>query len=154
KKGSQRGNEIRPVNDYLLWYCKNRAHAKRRFIYDSKLEAEHLADEFEYVEMRDGSRQRSSAFDTKELWALIEQGAKLYVPEPLTSGGEYRTQLYPVSYQGRVFKPPANNCWKFNETGMKRIIETGRMHVGKDQIRFKKYHSDFPYQALTNLWND
>ena len=154
KKGSQRGNEIRPVNDYLLWYCKDRNSAKRRFLYSSKLEAEDLADEFEYVELADGTRQRSSAFEPNELRKLIEKGAKLYIPEPLTAGGEFRTQLYPVSYDGRVFRPPANNCWKFNEEGMKRIIAARRIHVGKDQIRFKKYHTDFPYQALSNLWND
>jgi len=154
KKGSQRGNEIRPVNDYLLWYCKDRNAAKRRFLYDSKLDAEDLADEFEYMELADGTRRRSSAFEPKELRKLIEQGAKLYIPEPLTAGGEFRTQLYPVSYKGRVFRPPSNNCWKFNEDGMKRIIAADRIHVGKDQIRFKKYHTDFPYLALSNLWND
>jgi adenine-specific DNA-methyltransferase len=154
KKGSQRGNEIRPVNDYLLWYCKDREAAKRRFIYSSKLEAVDLADEFEYIEFPNGHRQRASAFDPEELRLSIEQGAKLYIPEPLTAGGEFRTQLYPVVYEGRTFRPPRNNCWKFSEDGMKRIIDAGRIHIGKDQIRFKKYHTDFPYQALSNLWND
>ncbi len=154
KKGSQRGNEIRPVNDYLLWYAKDKAVAKRRFLYDSKFDATNLADEFDYVEMPNGSRQRCSAFEPSELLKLIENGAKLYIPEPLTSGGEYRTQLYPVTVAGRTFKPPTNNCWKFNETGMKRIIDANRIHIGKDQIRFKKYHTDFPYHALSNLWDD
>jgi adenine-specific DNA-methyltransferase len=37
---------------------------------------------------------------------------------------------------------------------MNRIQKSGRIHVGKNQIRFKKYHTDFPYKALSNLWAD
>lgn len=37
---------------------------------------------------------------------------------------------------------------------MNKIIAEGRLHVGKNQIRFKKYHTDFPFQSLTNLWSD
>jgi len=41
-----------------------------------------------------------------------------------------------------------------NEDGMKRIVAAGRIHIGKDQIRFKKFHTDFPFTSLTNLWSD
>ena len=37
---------------------------------------------------------------------------------------------------------------------MKRIIAAGRLHIGKTQIRFKKYHTDFPFVAIPNLWAD
>ncbi|HET7129632.1 MAG TPA: site-specific DNA-methyltransferase, partial [Gaiellaceae bacterium] len=154
KKGSQRGSEIKPINDYVLWYARDRQRVKRRFLYDSKLDAADLADEFEYIELADGTSERSGSFRPEELDELIRSGAKLYVPEPLTSGGEYRTQLYSVEYDGRTFRPPANNCWKFNEAGMNRIIADGRLHVGRNQIRFKKYHTDFPFTALNNLWDD
>jgi adenine-specific DNA-methyltransferase len=154
KKGSQRGNDIRPINDYLLWYCKDKARAKTRFLYDSKLDATDLADEFEYVEMSDGANRRTSTFTAEELDEILKQGARLYVAEPLTSGGEFRTQLYSVEHEGRTFRPPPNNSWKFNKDGMNRIVTTGRIHIGKNQIRFKKYHTDFPFRALTNLWSD
>jgi len=154
KKGSQRGNRIRPINDYLLWYAKSREAAKIRMLYTSKLDAGDLADSFEYIELADGDCVRTESLEPEELSEAMTNGARAYVPEPLTSGGEYRTQLYTVEYDGRTFEPPANNCWKFNETGMNRIIQSGRLHVGKNQIRFKKYHTDFPYKALSNLWDD
>jgi adenine-specific DNA-methyltransferase len=154
KKGSQRGNEIRPINDYLLWYCKNKSHSKIRFLYHSKLEAEDLAEEFEYYESAQGDCGSTGSLSSEDLLHLVNNGGKLYVAEPLTSGGEYRTQMYPVHYKGQVFRPPANNCWKFNEEGMSRIAASGRLHIGKNQIRFKKYHTDFPFRALNNLWDD
>jgi adenine-specific DNA-methyltransferase len=154
KKGSQRGSDIKPINDYVLWYSKVRAKAKTSFLFDSKLDSTDLSEQFEYYEDTDGSSGPTSALDPEEIEQLISRGGKLYVAEPLTSGGEYRTQLYPVNYAGSVFRPPTNNCWKFNEEGMQRIIATGRIHVGKKQIRFKKYHTDFPYRSLNNLWDD
>ena len=154
KKGSQRGNEIRPINDHLIWYCKDKSRVKRRFIYDSKLDSSDLADEFEHVELPTGETKRTSSFTLEDLESAMTQGARLYVPEPLTSGGEFRTQLYPVEFQGQTFRPPPNNSWKFSEEGMKRIIALGRLHVGKNQIRFRKYHTDFPFRSISNLWSD
>jgi len=154
KKGSQRGNEIKPINDYLLWFAKDRDRVKRRFLYDSKMDALDLADEFEYIEFPDETVRRTSSLTTDALTRSISEGARLFVSEPLTSGGEFRTQLYPVELGGRVFRPPANNCWKFAEDGMRRIIDARRIHIGRDQIRFKKYHTDFPFTALSNLWDD
>jgi len=130
KKGSQRGNEVKPINDHVLWYCKDRQRVKRRFLYDSKMDATDLADEFENLQLPDGSVSRTSTLENDRLSGLLLQGAKLFVSEPLTSGGEFRTQLYEVNYQGGKFRPPPNNSWKFNEEGMKRIIEQGRIHRG------------------------
>ncbi len=154
KKGSQRGNEIKPINDYLLWYAKDRSRLKRRFIYSAKLDAADLADEFDYVELQNGESIPIGDFTETELEDAMRSGAKLYVAEPLTSGGEFRTQLYDVRHAGGTFRPPANNCWKFSEEGMQRILNAGRVHVGRKQIRFKKYHTDFPFRAITNLWTD
>ena len=154
KKGSQRGNDVKPINDHLLWYAKNKPRMKRRFVYSAKLDTFDLADEFDYIELGTGETKPITEYEPEELAQLIDQGAKLYVPEPLTSGGEFRTQLYNVVYNGRTFRPPPNNCWKFSEDGMNRIISEGRLHVGKNQIRFKKYHTDFPFQAISNMWSD
>jgi adenine-specific DNA-methyltransferase len=154
KKGSQRGNEVRPINDYLLWYAKSKELNKRRFLFDSKMDAEDLASEFDYVELRDGQSKSIADFTAADLEESMRAGARLYIPEPLTSGGEFKTQLYPVSVGGRTFRPPPNNCWKFNKEGMNRILAAGRIHIGTGQIRFKKYHTDFPFKSLSNLWAD
>lgn len=154
KKGSQRGNRIQPINDHILWYAKDKDQLQHFPVYTSKMEADDLSEEFDYVEYADGTVQPISGLSAGDIQTAISDGGRLYIPEPLTSGGEYRTQLYDVEHQGRTFTPPSNNCWKFNEDGMNRIKESGRLHVGKKQIRFKKYHTDFPFTRLSNLWDD
>ncbi len=154
KKGGQRGNEIKPVNDYLLWYGKDRERARSRLLFESKLDVAEIQDEFPFIEYPDGRIDTASVLDSHEIERCVEGGARLFYPEPLTSGGEFRTQLYTVEYAGKSFRPPPNNSWKFSEEGMRRIKDAGRLYVGRDQIRFKKYHTDFPYRALSNLWDD
>jgi adenine-specific DNA-methyltransferase len=113
KKGSQRGNEIKPINDYVVWYAKDKQRMKRRFLYDSKLDALDLADEFEQIELPDGQTRTTSSLEPEQIESLVHQGAKLYVAEPLTSGGEFRTQLYQVEFNGSVrrqlFLPMSDN---------------------------------------------
>jgi adenine-specific DNA-methyltransferase len=154
KKGSQRGNEISPINDHILWYARDKERLKYRPLYSSKMDALDLADEFDYVEFNDGRIEGLSEYNPEEIEAFLEQDARLYVPEPLISGGEFRTQLYPVEIAGKTYRPAANNSWKFNEQGMQVIFQCNRIHIGKSQIRFKKYHTDFPFVALSNLWAD
>ena len=136
KKGSQRGNDVRPINDHIIWYAKEKARIKRRSIYSSKLDAEDLSDEFDYVELPSGeSKPIGEIPNSDDLLKLMKEGARLYVPEPLTSGGEYRTQLYTVEYEGRPFRTPPNNCWKFNEEGIERIIKRAASMSEKNSDR-------------------
>ncbi len=154
KKGSQRGNEVKPINDHILWYARDKSRLKRRFLFNSKMDALDLSDEFDFVELADGKCDPIGDYEVEEIERLLREGARLYVAEPLTSGGEYRTQLYSVAVKGQTFRPPPNNCWKFNEEGMERIKSAGRIHVGRKQIRFKKFHTDFAFHAISNLWAD
>jgi adenine-specific DNA-methyltransferase len=36
---------------------------------------------------------------------------------------------------------------------MQRLADAGRLYVAKDQLRFKRRVDDFPFKALTNLWD-
>ncbi len=73
---------------------------------------------------------------------------------PLTSGGVFPTQIYDVNYQGTTYQPGKGNSWKVNEAGMNRLKHAERLVIGRNQIRFKRYGSDFGYVAQTNNWDD
>src|SRR5207302_2029412 len=44
-----------------------------------------------------------------------------FVADQLTSGGVFRTQIYPYTFRGRVFRPATGNSWKVAEDGMRRL---------------------------------
>ncbi len=153
KKGSQRGNEIRPINDWLLWYCKDKTRIKRRFLYTSKMDAADLSDEFEYIEYPDSRVMPTSSMEIEEIESAIAQGARLYTPEPLHLVVSIQ-RSYSDLFRRPHLSAPAEQLLEVNEAGINRIIDAGRLHVGKGQVRFKKFHTDFPFVALNNLWAD
>jgi adenine-specific DNA-methyltransferase len=154
KKGNQKGDTLEPINDYLLWFAKDKSRIKVRPLFSSKVDADGVAASYNKVEMPDGQIRNLTEFETEEIPSLVASGAKIFTADQLTSGGEFKTQLYDVEFEGRRFRPAANNSWKINEEAMKRLISIGRVVAGDSQIRFKKYLSDFPFSALTNLWDD
>ena len=55
KKGGQKGGTLDPINDYILWFAKDKSQGKGRirklFV---QIPEEQLADIFRYVELKDG----------------------------------------------------------------------------------------------------
>lgn len=154
KKGSQKGGSLEPINDYLIWYVRNRGQARIRPVFIGKAGDADLPDRFDRAEMQDGRIERLAGLPGDEIRQALAQGAIPIAADPLMSGGEFKTQLYDVHVNGEVFKPPRNNSWKLGEYTMKRVVAAERILVGDKGIRFKKYLSDFDRAALTNFWDD
>jgi len=88
-------------------------------------------------------------------------GARIFASNPLTSGGYRANQSIRFCYRDRWFDPGIGrgNCWKHtaktddgSPSGMDRLAEAKRLYVGKDQLRFKRYSTDFPFKEVTNWW--
>ncbi len=156
KKGSQKGELIQPINDFILWYAKKKdgpagnLNVKFRALYDDKLEENE--DSYDRAELATG--EEKSADEGRDI-----PGAKLFVANPLTSGGLRKNQSLPFPFAGRTFHPGEGACWKTtvqnddgSTPGMARLASANRLWIGKDQIRIKAYHSDFGVKRLTNFW--
>ena len=154
KKGNQKGGRMEPINDFILWYAKDKTEVKIRQLFISKLGTEDAIDGFPKLELSDGKVLNVSEIEPQDLAKHLNAGAKAFTPDQLTSGGVFKTQIFKVKADGREFTPAAGNSWKINEDGMNRLIAAKRIFAGAGQIRFKKYSTDFPYAPLTNLWND
>ncbi|PYJ80762.1 MAG: site-specific DNA-methyltransferase, partial [Verrucomicrobia bacterium] len=154
KKGNQKGGTLEPINDYLLWYAREKSKVKIQPLFVTKFGADSIPDDYDKLEFSNGELRTPTEEDEDRLPELLKQGVELVYSDQLSSGGEFRTQLYPITYEGEEFRPASNNCWKHNEEDMKRVVNAQRILRGKNQIRFKKRLSDFGCVALTNLWAD
>ena len=128
---------------------------------------------FNYVELPSGENlpisdlvdPNGDAVDyNKEPRRIFEDfpGAKVFAPNPLTSGGFRKNQSLKYIYQGREFDPgiASGSCWKHtvvsedgSPSGMDRLAAAGRLFAGKTQLRFKRYVDDFGYKEITNWWD-
>lgn len=156
KKGSQKGDYVQPINDFVLWYTKNKdgdSHDSRPLffpLYEDKMD---LSDDtYEWIELTNHAEQRLSG--------VPPEGSALFSPNPLTSGGVRANQSLPFQFRNREFNPGEGNCWKTTArpvgdnklSGMERLALANRIWVGRNQLRFKAYQRDFGLKRLTNFW--
>ncbi len=167
KKGNQKGGNIQPINDNIVWFAKNQKAIKFHPLFTAKSE-----DYFTYVELPDGSelpleRLKSPDGSKREYASNPEElskdypGARIFQRDNLTSGGIRKNQSLPFTVKGVTFSPPAGNCWKTtvvkedgSKSGMQMLAESNRISVGKTTFYFKRYPEDFGYSPITNIWTD
>lgn len=172
KKGGQKGRFPEPVNDYLLWFAKNKSMAKTRQIYQAFDDESEISRDFRLV--RTNERDFSSIsqiskkcgvgnlYQVKPLMLETEKGYRLFKSENATSGGYRKNQSHLFEFQDRIFDPglKKNNCWKHTvieqdgaKSGMRRLDMADRLYIGRDQIGFVRYFSDFGLQPVSNWWD-
>ena len=176
KKGSQKGALLESINDYLIWFAKDKTLARDRYqqLYEQvQLDSETIAT-FRYVELPDGTELTVKELERRE---ELEDGAysqnpgriltdfpgaRFFTSENLTSGGFRKNQSIVYRYKGRNFDPgiERGNCWKHtavsdgnSPSGLDRLAESKRLFVGEGQLRFKRYLTDFGHREVTNWWD-
>ena len=110
---------------------------KVRQLFQDKPDPLNEATYYNKIELNDGTIRDTGEIEDEELAQLVARGGRIFTADQLTSGGEFRTQIYEVEFQGQKFRPAPNNSWKINHEGMKKLIEFKRVVAGKNQIRFK-----------------
>lgn len=176
KKGNQKGEMVDPINDYILWFAKDKTRSRSAFqpLFQKRDIDEATLGEFNYVEFPEGRvatiAELSTASNEEIDYSanpkrLFEDfpGVRLFDSKDLTIGGVRKNQSVTFEYEGREFDPGLARgvCWKHTATsedgtpsGMDRLVSEKRLYVAKNTLRFKRYIEDFPYIELTNLWND
>ena len=143
---------IATLGDFLLWYAKDKDRVKVRKLY--KFQEPIPGDgNAKWVLLEDGTYRGVTAAERRKEVPLPE-GSKLYSPGDFQSQGPSRLPQ-PFEYGGKVYEPKEDSHWKANyPVGMQRLAEAGRIHVAKNSIRYRRFHSDFPFQELGNIWTD
>jgi adenine-specific DNA-methyltransferase len=173
KKGNQKSGLVSPVNDYILWIAKNIDAARKKFRPLFKaISPEELLDTYNLAELEDGSEisvaelGKRTETDYRRFPKKFFENfpkAKLFESKDLTAGGQRRTQSLKFAFRGVQYDPGLSkgNCWKHSVItddgsipGMERLAKNNRLFVGNNQLRVKRYSTDFPFVMVTNWWDE
>lgn len=133
--------------DYLLWYAKDLGQLKSRPLWAPANDRK----TYNWVEFPDGTCR---GLRRGEDLTTLPDGSSLYAPGDLQSQGAAENPQ-PFKFDNKIYKPGQNSHWKASyPAGMNRLAAAHRIHVAKNSIRYRRYESDFPYQARTNFWAD
>ena len=148
KTSSSGSTFLDSINDYILWYAREKQLLKYRQLYFS---ATNNFSAFPNVELEDGTIRRLTS--DEKAGKKVVQG-RLFRTANLTSQSGGNTTNFAVEIGERSYRPSKNSYWKTNEHGMNNLLIAGRLLPVGNTLTFKRYLEDFPLRALTNWWDD
>lgn len=143
---SQKSAPIR-VNDYLIWYTKNKETIKfRRLFMESEIDIKN----FNRLEEINGEHRIMTEFERLKP-GNIDRNLRAFQTAPVHSKGEGDKTAR--EFEGKKWTIPAGS-WRYSLDGFQRLGKVGRISQEKTVIRAIRYFDDFPLQELTSNWTD
>ncbi|MEK6480151.1 site-specific DNA-methyltransferase [Catalinimonas sp. 4WD22] len=139
------------VSDYIIWYGKNKGDNtyKYRQLYDYKTFGNNSP--YSMVMDEDGNYRRMTD-EEKANPNSIPKKSNVFRLDKLTSSGYTESCFYDFELNGEIIKAQKKS-WSTNKSGMKRLIEKGRVIKPKTVPNYIRYFNDFPVKPIHNLWD-
>lgn len=151
KTTSATASLLAAVNDYLVWYAKDKESVRYNQLYTPR--SQHTVDQqYDWIELSDGSTQHLTRRQSVGEEPMPE--GKRLKPSDLSaqSGGENSAFAY--EFGGRTYQPPKNAFWKTNNAGLDALVTNNRIFAIGERLNYKRYATDFPCVAVNAFWDD
>lgn len=137
------------VNDYLVWYCKDKNNVKYHQLF---LSSDKSSGSYTWIQLDDGSERRLTAKEKRSIENLPK--GRLFRTDNLTSQSGSEKTTYSVEFNGSIYKPSNGAFWKTSKKGMENLKIANRLAGIGNTLAFKRFEDDFPVSRLTNWWSD
>jgi len=136
------------LNDYLLFYAKDKTKLKFRQLFVNKP----IDERFSYVETGDGEI-RAATFEDRAKWSN-QADYRLFSSSSLSSTTGSEGSRMPFSFRSKKYYPAQARGWRCSLEGLQRLAEAERIMPYVTSIRYKFFYGDFPVAELGNLWEE
>ena len=152
KTGGKGGQLLDTVNDFLLWYARDKDKIKYRQMYFPKVLGGEKTASYTWIESQ-SQRTRRRLTNTEQKQKILPEGWHLFSAQNMTSQSGGDKSRFPVTLQGKNFVP-TKNFWKTNPEGMAKLIKANRLIVAGNSLNYVRYQKDFPIIPINNTWAD
>lgn len=156
KTGGLGSSGIKSVADYLLWSVKDCQQTKYRPLFALKElgKGESTGERYDQLLSPDGKTRRPMTAEERETPTLVPPKWRAYQLTSLISGAYRVNTTVPFEFQGEIFHPGDNACWKTTVEGLRKLVELGRIQKAGKTLRYVRFLDDFPCAEGTNIWDD
>jgi adenine-specific DNA-methyltransferase len=154
KKGATTPTD--PVNDYILWYAKEKSQLKVRELVESRSSPDD-DKKFNTLIGLNGDHVRATQLDESKIKQMIAEGYQFArVNYPIVGQDLSTTRSGDFLWREKPYSCGVNAHWRFDPiTDLPRLASAGRLFDGGGKsLGGMVIWSDWPYLALTNIWND
>lgn len=152
KTGGQSSSAIANVNDFIVWYARDKARVKARPLYSKKIPGEEGATNYEWIEESSGNRRPMNARE-RAGDVPLPRDCKVLQPYPMFSDGPSQRDR-PLVWRRQEFTPSSNSHWKTHGDGLQRVSKADRFVAQGKTLRFVNYLTDYDVTPLLNIWTD
>jgi adenine-specific DNA-methyltransferase len=141
---------IEQMDDFLLWYAKNKEQLKYRQLFMPQLtEGDPL-----YKFWEDSRYSRFPMLPEQiRNYHLLPRDARPFRLKSLMPSGTNQSGLFPFVFQGKEVKPPRNG-WATDREGMQRLFHSERLELSGETLNYVLFGDDYPVTAITAPWQD
>lgn len=141
---------IEQMNDFILWYAKEKPAAKFRRLF-VEYSTENNAD-FNWFEAEDGKEvQMDDAFIADH--SRLPENSKVFRKKSLKASGRNPSGVFTYKFQDREFTADADG-YATDLEGMQKLDQAQRLTIKGNHLNYKYYSNDYPVTSLLALWND
>jgi adenine-specific DNA-methyltransferase len=143
------------VNDFLLWYAKNRELVKVRQLFYERSSPEDDS-KFNTLISPKKAHKRTKNLSIDEIKKLTNEGWRwARVNYPIVSQHYSETRSRDFHFAGKYFSCGMNCQWRFGEEGLRRLAKDDRLFDGGgNSLGGIVYWDDWPYVTRSNIWDD
>ena len=137
------------LNDYLVWYAKDKSQIKFTKIFKER----ELNESYGYIELENKTVRRFNYENDKDL--LKNKKNRVFRILDLVSSGQTETCIFDFEFEGEIIKAPSSGrSWKTTKDGIQNLIKKNRLVKYGQAFGYKLYFDDYPVSELHNTWND
>ena len=138
------------INDYVVWFSKNREQTKFRRLFEIK--AYGGDSMYSRIQLRDG-RRRTMTRAERDGSSNLPSGARAYAHDNTRSSGYTDSCYYSVDVYGFSY-PPQSYSWKTHRDGMERLKKSHRLSPTRALPYYVRFYDDFPVREVESHWSD
>ena len=142
---------LEQMNDFLLWYGKEKTKTKYHQLY---VEQDVQGDfHWQWYELPDGSRHKM-AKEQVDNHALLPKDAKIFRLVSMWPPTFSESGVFPVEFEGKNYMPAPKGCYPTNPEGMKKLVNAKRIALEGKYLRYVLYLDDYRLAKQTATWTD
>src|SRR5215204_1476074 len=119
--GMMVGETIQSSAHYLMWYAKDRERMKHRKMFERQIAGIGSGDHYTQVENSNTGESRQLTPEEKANPKLIPSGWKPFQLVSLATGGFRPNTTIDYEFEGKVYHPGPNKCWRTTREGLDRL---------------------------------
>ncbi len=152
KTSSTSTEGLASINDYILWFAKDRATLKFRPPLRLKVLGEAGTTQYTWLDEGDGKDRRLNNSELEENSSIDK--TKVFACDNLTSQRPAQgTDVTSFIYNGSAFAP-GKGTFKTDAKGLTQLAKAGRLRPIGKSLMYKRFLKDFEVVPIANYWTD